>query len=129
MVNGYQDYMRRQELVDQKTMVGGRGVYYWITTISDGKTVIIGYKDSYLEADQYARTVTQGNPYKITPLRTRDVSSAARFLKGQLLKEYSDLSVATKRMVRSQYTKQKRQRKLYEKNKIHDMFEGMEEEY
>lgn len=75
------------------------GVYYWIFTVHNGKTVCIGFKSSEIEAEQYAYAKCPGE-YIIYPFRTRDINTAIRLAKGQILHKTSDLDQAMQRFSR-----------------------------
>jgi hypothetical protein len=60
------------------------GIYYWIFVNHNGKQVCIGYKNSESEAEQFAYSKSTGE-YKILPLKTKDINSAIRMAKGQIL--------------------------------------------
>jgi hypothetical protein len=75
------------------------GIYYWIVVNHNGKNVVIGYKANESEANQYAYEKCTGE-FKIYPLKTRDINSAIRMIKGKTLDETANIDKATERFKR-----------------------------
>jgi D-Tyr-tRNAtyr deacylase len=76
------------------------GIYYWVFVNHSGKNVCIGYKNSESEAEQYAYSKSTGE-YKIIPMKTRDINSAIRQAKGNILNSSNgNLDKATQRFKR-----------------------------
>jgi hypothetical protein len=74
-------------------------VYYWITTIVNGKTIICGCKSSESEAEGYCYEKNL-EPYKIYPLRTKDINAASRMIRGHRLNEGEQIQAVMQRFKR-----------------------------
>lgn len=70
-----------------------RGTYYWITTIQDGRPVIIGPANSEEEA-QNLGFQKLSNDFEVHALNTSNEAEATRMLKAKILNKTADLGKA-----------------------------------
>ena len=86
---------------------GGKGWYYWMYVIRDGHPVILGFKNSQVEAESYLYQTVPNENGQVICLDTRDLSSAVRKIKSKILDTSHSLDEATIRMVRTQFKSKK----------------------
>jgi len=145
MVYGYQDYQNEQEGMGNS---GFGKKYYWMGVIRNGKLVILGYRMSQLEAENYLNAYASGQQHVVEAFNSKDIRRISGAFKSKALEQYRDLDVALRRNVISQSEQMKAKRdkqnnisgykeykaevkrsKPKRKPIIEDMFHGLKEEY
>jgi hypothetical protein len=99
-VKEYTDKELKERLEQQNRPLSG--IYYWITVNHNGKNIVIGYKGNETEANQYAYEKCSGE-YKIIPLKTRDINTAIRLMKGKILDDTANIDRATEKFNRKEF--------------------------
>jgi hypothetical protein len=142
---GYSDYEKQQsDMNQQSTSSGGKG-YYWMGVIRNGKLVILGAKNSEIEAESYLDSYAPGEQHVIQKFNSKDIHKVSGMFKSKALEQYHDLGKALSHNILSQseqiknkkaknegavgQNEYKKEVKKHSKPLIPDMFEGQEEEY
>jgi len=109
---------QEQEYERQPIAYRGRNWHWWIYVVRDGRPVVLGFRNSQTDSENYLREFCAGEDGHVICLDTVDVHRASSKIKSKVLEESKSLDVATRRMVlnQSEQMKAKKQKRETEGN-------------